>query len=176
DDWTFVSAGGFEDYQGNTVRLKGFDELLCARGIVGQRNVDRGGTRSDVKCFFGNVDANEKLFLHGFLPILQMRTRRTCGSSAVHAAVRVSSIAAARITLGDGLVGQDTLDLSSPASFGSARYARLAERRIYYGTFNHDRCQHTSTRSPWRSLVLARQRPQRIEEEMITDCGLLVDD
>jgi hypothetical protein len=50
---------------------------------------------------------------------------------------------ATRITLSDGLADQDTTDLSSPASCGSARYARLTARRIYYGTFNHDICQHT---------------------------------
>ena len=44
NDWTFVAAGCFEDYQGDAVRLKGFDELFCARGGVGQRNVDETGT------------------------------------------------------------------------------------------------------------------------------------
>jgi hypothetical protein len=72
------------------------------------------------------------------LPILQIRTRRTCGSSAVHSAVRVSPTVAARITLCDGLADQDTTDLSSPAFCGSARYARLTAKRIYHGTFNHD--------------------------------------
>jgi hypothetical protein len=148
DDGTLVSAGCFEDDQCNFVRLKDFDELLCARGIVGQRNVDRGGTRGDVKCVFGNVDADEERFIHGFLPILQMRTRRSCclrqeDAGAVPAAVRVSPTVAARITLRDGLEGLGTLDLSSPASCGSARYTRLTARRIYYGTFNHDICQHT---------------------------------
>jgi hypothetical protein len=95
-----------------------------------------------VKCVFGNVDADEEWFLHGFLPILRIRTRRPRGS-AVPAAVRASSIVATRITLSDGLADQDTTDLSSPASCGSARYARLTARRIYYGTFNHDICQHT---------------------------------
>ena len=138
DDGTLITAGCFEDDQCNVVRLKGLDELVCARRRVGQRNVDRGGARRDVKCVFGNVDADEEWFLHGFLPILQMRTRRSHGASAVPAAVRVSSIVAARITLCDGLEGLDTIDLSSPASCGSARYARLAARRLYYGTFNHD--------------------------------------
>ena len=137
DDGTFVAACCFEDYQGDAVRLKGFDELFCARGGVGQRDVDEAGTRGGVKCVFGNVDANEKWFLHGFLPILRIRTRRPRGS-AVPAAVRVSSIVAARIMLRDGLAGLGTTDLSSPAFCGSARYARLAAKRIYYGTFNHD--------------------------------------
>ncbi len=140
---TFVSSGCFENYKRDSERLKGFDELFCARGIVGQRYVDRGGTRGDVECVFGNVDADEKWFCHGLLPILQMRTRRPCGLSAVPAAVRVSSIAATRIMLYNGLMDQGRSDLSSPASFGSARYARLTERRIYYRTFNHDICQHT---------------------------------
>ena len=45
DDGTFVAACCFEDYQGDAVRLKGFDELFCARGGVGQRDVDEAGTR-----------------------------------------------------------------------------------------------------------------------------------
>jgi len=137
DDGAFVTASCFEDYQRNVVRLKGFDELFCARETVGQGDVDCGRTRGDVECLFGNVDANEKRFCHGLLPILQMRTRRTHGS-AVHSAVRVGSTVAARITLRDGLADQDTTDLSSPAFSGSARYARLTAKRIYYGTFNHD--------------------------------------
>ena len=146
DDWTLVAAGCLEDDQCNVVRLKGLDELVCARRRIGQRDIDRGGTRGDVKCVFGNVDADEEWFLHGLLPILQMRTRQSHGASAVPAAVRVSSIVAARITLRDGLEGLDTPDLSSPASCGSARYARLTARRLYYRTFNHVRCQHTRHR------------------------------
>jgi hypothetical protein len=151
DDGTFVAAGCFEDDQFYFVRLKDFDELLCARGRVGQRNVDGGGTRGDVKCVFGNVDADEEWFLHGFLPILRIRTRRPRGS-AVPAAVRANSTVATRITLCDGLADQNTTDLSSPASCVSARYARLTARRLYYGTFNHDICQHTRTRRTQRKF------------------------
>jgi hypothetical protein len=150
DNGAFVTASCFEDDQCDFVRLKDFGELTCARGIVGQRCVDEAGTRGDVKRVFGNVDADEDGFIHGFLPILQMRTRpRSClrqeDTGAVPAAVRVSPTAAASITLCDGLEGLDTLVLSSPASFGSARCARLTERRIYYGTLIHGICQHTRT-------------------------------
>jgi hypothetical protein len=118
-----------------------------------------------------------------------MRTHRTYGSPAVPAAVRVSSIVAARITLRDGLADQDTTDLSSPAFCGSARYAslktrlryarlryaslktrlryarlryaRLTAKRLYYRTFNHVRCQHTRNTKPLAESRLSETKETR---------------
>jgi hypothetical protein len=75
---------------------------------------------------------------------LQMRARPCVFSSKTRAgtaqtAVRACPTAAARFPLCDGLRGQDTIELSSPAGVGSARYARLAYTGITYETIiNHD--------------------------------------
>ena len=59
DNGTFISAGCFKDDQRDTMQLKEIEEFVDARGRIGQRNVDGGRTRGDVKCVFGNVDADE---------------------------------------------------------------------------------------------------------------------
>jgi hypothetical protein len=99
-----------------------------------------------MKGVFCDINTDIDRFRHGNLPYLQMRTRRTCGSAAVQTAVRAGPTGAARITLCDGLAGQDTIDLSSPAGVGSARCAtlcpglrsaRLATTSFIYETINH---------------------------------------
>lgn len=59
DDGPFVSAGCFKDDQGDAMRLEGLDEFVDAWRRVGHRYVDGSRTRGDVKCVFGNVDADE---------------------------------------------------------------------------------------------------------------------
>jgi hypothetical protein len=59
DNGTFISAGCFKHDQCDTMQLKEIEEVVDARGRIGQRNADGGGTRGDVKCVFGNVDADE---------------------------------------------------------------------------------------------------------------------
>jgi hypothetical protein len=121
-----------------------------------------------VKCFFCDIDTDINRFRHGFLPYLQMRTRRAYGSSAVQTAVRVSPTVAARFPLCDGLEDPDTIELSSPAGVGSARYARLANTRFTYETIiNHDRCQHTRAQRTQRTIFLFSHKGHREYRELI---------
>lgn len=107
---------------------------------TGFEEVWAGGNMEGV---FGDVDTDIDLSQHGFFPYLQMRAR---SSPAAQTAVRASPIATARFTLCGGLKDLNTIELSSPAGGGSARYARLATTSFTYETIiNHDRCQHTRT-------------------------------
>lgn len=137
-DWFFVTACGFEDDKGNGVFFEHSTKLAMTVERVWQTGFKQFRAGSDVKGFFCDIDTDINRFRHGFLPYLQIRARRLCGTGAAQTAVRVSPTVAARITLCDGLADQVTTDLSSPAFYGSARYARLAAKRLYYGTFNHD--------------------------------------
>jgi hypothetical protein len=135
---TLIAAGGFHYDQFDLVRSECRYQLLCSGIGVGQRQTDCGWRRADTEGVFCYVNSYENLLIHGTLPILQMRARRTCGSSTAPSAVRAGPTAATRIPLRDGLRDLDTIDLSSPAACGSTRYARLAASRFLYGTFNHD--------------------------------------
>jgi len=146
NDGTFITAGCFKYDQFNIIWFECLYQLLYSAAGVGQRQIDGGRRRANTECVFGNVDAYEDLFFHGTLPVLQMRARRACGSPTALSAVRAGPTAATRIMLCDDLVGLGTLDLSSPAAFGSSRYARLAQSCFSYGTLIHGRCQHTRLR------------------------------
>src|SRR3989339_1757820 len=91
--------------------------VLC----IGQTCFNDVRAGCDTKCVFCDVDSDINRFRHGYLPYLQMRTRRTCGSAAVQTAVRVCPTGATRITLCDGLEDPVAIDLSSPID--SARCA-----------------------------------------------------
>ena len=121
----FIAAGSFKDDKSDGVVFKVLTELVIAVRCVRQTGFDEVGTGGDMKGFFCDIDTDIDRFRHGNLPYLQMRTRRTCGKSAVQTAVRACPTGAARIPLCDGLEDLDTIDLSSPAGVGSAHYATL---------------------------------------------------
>lgn len=137
-DGTFIAAGRFEDNQADIVGPESLEQLFDTAGGIGQGQIDRGRRRADAEGIFCYVYAYENLFVHGTLPILQMRARRTCGPLTALSAVRAGPTVAARIMLCDDLLGLGTLDLSSPAARSSSRYARLTASCFNYGTFNHD--------------------------------------
>ena len=131
----FITAGSFENNQCNIFVLKDFTKPAITVRCVGQMSFDDVRECCNVEGVFGDVDADVNWFRHGFVPYLQMRAR---SMPAAQTAVRAGPIAAVRFTLCDGLVGLGTTELSSPASFGSTRYARLTERCFNYRTFNHN--------------------------------------
>ena len=137
-DGAFVAAGSFKNNQCDGLVFEGLTELAMAFGRVWQACFEDVWAGGDVKGFFCDINTDIDRFRHGNLPYLQMRTRRTCGKSAVQTAVRACPTGAARIPLCDGLGDLNTIDLSSPAGVGSARYARLTDTSFTYETtINH---------------------------------------
>jgi hypothetical protein len=110
----FVSAGGFQDDQRDRVRFEGLDKVPASLWGIGDGEGKPCGCGGDCERILCDVYTDEKRLGHGNLPILQMRARRACGATPAQAAVRVGPTGATRITLGDGLEGRCTIDLSPP--------------------------------------------------------------
>ena len=165
----FVTAGSFENDLGYMEIAQALNEVPVALSCVEIAAVKLGGAGSDVKRFFGDVDADEKWGGHGVLPFLPMRAWRRRGPLA-QAAVRVRSIATARTSLCDGLSDLGTTGLTPPLAAASARYARLSgSQNCTYGTINHAFCQHTrheGTKNLERSAFSGKRRiRQRMPDE-----------
>jgi len=138
---TFIAAGSFKDDESDSVIFEQFRKLAMSLPGVWQLSFEDVWAGCDVKCFFCDIDTDINSFRHGFLPYLQIRTRRACESAAVQTAVRASPTVAARFLLCDGLEDPGTTELSSPAGAGSARFARLASTsfiRQTYGGFTYE--------------------------------------
>ena len=143
-DWFFIAACGFENNKGNGVFFEHSTKLAMTIERVWQTGFKQFRAGGDVKGFFCDIDTDINRFGHGFLPYLQMRARpcsclRQEDAGAAQTAVRACPTAAARFPLCDGLVGQGTIELSSPTGVGSACYARLTYTSITYETIiNHE--------------------------------------
>jgi len=101
DDASLISPGGFEDDQASSWCGKLATKLLQGALVIGQGERPAFGEQTHIEGMLGDIDADERCerTIHGTIPVLQMRARRT----PALAAVRADSKKPTTITLRDGL-------------------------------------------------------------------------
>jgi hypothetical protein len=87
DESTLVSPGGFDDDQATPWCGQLAAKLLQSTLVVGQGEPPAFGKQTHIEGTLGDIDADERCerTIHGKIPVLQMRARRTPALAAVRA-------------------------------------------------------------------------------------------